>query len=387
MRIGVDGRGIYPQMEGIGRYSLGLIRGLAAIDRANEYVLFKNHSCRQPLVDAPNFSEVGLPYPHLTARTCLALPLPIHRARIDLFHSLFFVAPLWGVKNLVVTVHDVMALTFPGFFSGRSWIGEKGALAFHRLLVPLSLRRAKRIIAVSSVTKQEIVRLLKIPPERIAVVPEAADPAFRPIEERTRLEQFRRRSHLPEEFILYVGNTRPYKNIPRLLEAYAHFHRRGGNVKLVISGKKDRFHPLVRRKIEELSLEQEVLLFNDVPEQDLPLLYNCAKIFVFPSLAEGFGLPVLEAMSCGVPVIASTIPPLVELLDETGLAVDPLDAGALADAMASLLRNGSLRESLKERGIRRAREFSWKETARKTLEEYEGVLDGCPRHQAFEGRM
>lgn len=374
LRIGIDGRGIYKAIDGIGRYSLNLIRNLASIDQTNQYIIFKNRDIEKKIVDAPNFHEIKVDFRHLSLRTVLYFPFLIKKFHLDVFHSPFFVAPLWGIRNLIVTVHDLMVLNFPGFFGGRSYMKEKSASLYHRIFVPLSVRKAKRVIAVSQSTKKDLVDRLYIEPEKISVIYEAVDDSFTRSYTPSQIEAFKIHKRLPGKFLLYVGNMKPYKNINLIISALDILRRKNMlEHKFVIAGKKDRFFPFVYKDLKDKHLLNDVILMDYVSDDELPLLLKCADVFVFPSLSEGFGLPPLEAMSLGVPTIVSNASSLPEVVGDGALIVDPHDSNDLAQAISRLMADESLRNSLSRKGIEQSKTFSWVKAALQTLMIYKEV--------------
>ena len=376
LRIGIDGRGIYNTIDGIGRYSLNLIRNLAAIDNANQYVILKNRQIGK-IVDAQNFKEIEIDFRHLSMRSLLFLPLFIKKYNLDVFHSPFFVAPLWGVKNLIVTVHDLMALTFPNFFGGRGYLQEKGAYWYHHIFVPLSIKKAKKIIAVSQSTKSDLINHLHIEPENISVIYEAVDDQFKKDYTKDVIKSFKRDKRLPDRYLLYAGNMKPYKNINLIITALGILKEKGQlKHKLVIAGRKDRFFPSIFKEVKDKNLLDDVVFLDYVSDEELPLLFKCADVFVFPSLYEGFGLPALEAMSLGVPTIVSNASSLPEVVSDGAIIVDPHDPQDLAQAIGSLLKDEDLRKNLSKRGIERSQAFSWRKTAEETLKVYLEVYRG-----------
>ena len=375
LRIGIDGRGIYKSIDGIGRYSLNLIRNLAAIDSVNQYIIFKNTEIERKIVDTPNFHEVNVDFRHLSLRTVFTIPLLTKNFHLDVFHSPFFVSPLWGTKNLIVTVHDLMAITFPGFFGGRSYVKEKVAYLYHRVFVPLSIKRAKRIIAVSQSTKKSLIERFHIDPEKISVIYEAVDDHFKRDYAKTEIEGFKKAQRLPEKFFLYVGNMKPYKNIPLIISALEILKRENMlKHKFVIAGRKDRFFPFIYKEVKDKHLLNDVIFLDYVSDNELPLLIKCADIFVFPSLGEGFGLPPLEAISLGVPTIVSNATSLPEVVGDGAIIVDPHNPEKLAQAIAYLLKDKDLRKKLTQKGIDRSKAFSWRKTAENTIEVYKAIV-------------
>ena len=380
LRIGIDGRGIYKTIDGIGRYSLNLIRSLASIDQTNQYIIFKNKEIKEKIIDAPNFQEIEVDFRHLSMRSLFSLPFLIKKYNLDVFHAPFFIAPLWGVKNLVVTVHDLMAITFPNFFGGRGYLQEKGAYWYHRIFVPLSIRRAKKIIAVSQNTKSDLINHLHIDPENISVIYEAVDDQFKKSHTSSEIERFKRDKRLPERYFLYAGNMKPYKNIHLIVSALGILKGKGmlkGMLKhkLVIAGRKDRFFPSIYNEVKDKNLLDDVIFLDYVSDEYLPILFKGADIFIFPSLYEGFGLPALEAMSLGVPTIVSNASSLPEVVSDGAIIVDSHDPQDLAQAILTLLKDEDLRKKLSQKGIERSQTFSWKKAAEETFDLYLKVYE------------
>jgi glycosyltransferase involved in cell wall biosynthesis len=268
-----------------------------------------------------------------------------------------------GYRN-VITVCDMTPLLFPGSH-GRMNVWH------HRFVLPVILRRADRVITISDCSKRDIVRLCGIPEEKVVVTPLAADPAFRPDPEGTAGSAV---TGLPRPYILNVGTLEPRKNLEGLLRAFGAAKREGLPHTLVVTGARGWGRSRLAAIVEELRLEESVVFTGFVDDHDLPHLYAGADFFVYPSLYEGFGLPPLEAMACGTPVITSNVSSLPEVTGEAALLVDPRSVTDLAAAMVRLAGDASLRETLRERGLARARLFSWERTAAETLTVYRGVL-------------
>lgn len=374
MRIGIDARAIYKNLDGIGRYSLNLIRALAKIDHENEYIIFRNCIFDETIVNSPNFREARIGFPALSLRTSFYLGRLVKKENVDIFHSLFFIAPLWGINNLIVTVHDLMALNFTGFFSGRNFIASKYAYLFHKYMIPGTVSRSKKLIAVSNNTKVDLEQTFNLNSDRVSVIHEAADPTFHKIEDAETLEAYKRKAQLPEDFILYVGNTKPYKNVHTLLEAFKLLKTTlDTDCSLIMAGKRDRFYTATLQTINELDLLPHVKFFDNFTEKELPLLYNLAKVFVFPSYYEGFGLPPLEAISCGTPVIASNSASLPEVVGESAILVEPNDVNGFTEAMKNVLTDESLRKQMSQKGIEQSKKFSWEKAAKETLDVYKSI--------------
>ncbi|MBC7226910.1 MAG: glycosyltransferase family 4 protein [Thermoflexales bacterium] len=287
---------------------------------------------------------------------------------VDLFHATEHLLPRFSRIRTVFTLHDLIFLFHPETHKPLNrW--------FLTLMMPRFLRAADAVIAVSECTKRDAVRAYGIPEEKITVIYEGVSLRFRPADPEA-VRVVRAKYGLPEHFILYVGTIEPRKNLTALLEAYAALQARNTQyaTRLVIVGKKGWLYEGFFRRLRELGLEEHVHFTGYVPDEDLPALYSAADLFVFPSLYEGFGLPVLEAMACGVPVVCSNTSSLPEVAGDAALLVDPADVRALAEAMERVLADEALRATLRTRGLERARQFTWEATARRTLEVYRRVV-------------
>lgn len=295
------------------------------------------------------------------------LPSHLRSLHADLLHAPVNVAPLQSVCPTVVTVHDLSFIYYPDSFRAFQRL-------YQRTMTPISIGRAARIIAVSENTRMDLLRLCRADPARVQVVYNGVEGRFRPID-KPEVEEFRRRRGLPERMILFVGTLEPRKNVSTLLKAYALLRKTGRTkVPLVIAGGKGWFYSPIFALAEELGLGEHLLFPGYIADAELPLWYNAAEIFVFPSLYEGFGLTPLEAMACGTPVIVSSASSLPEVVGDAGLIVEPQDVEGLAEAIAQLLDDPALRKELGAAGRRRAREFTWPKTAQKTASVYRQAL-------------
>ena len=294
-------------------------------------------------------------------------PLALLRDGADLVHGMAYALPLLCPTQAVVTVHDLSFLRYPQAF-------KRGNRIYLSAATRLAVARAEAVIAVSQHTAQELQRLLGVPPWRIHVVPNGVDARFRPLARRE-VEAFRQRRGLPERFVLYVGTFEPRKNLETLLRTYGTLvHRDPHTRPLIIAGGRGWHYARVFALLERLALEDRVRFPGFIAHEELPLWYNAATLFVFPSLYEGFGLPVLEAMACGTPVVASNASSLPEVVGEAGLLVAPRDVEGLAEAMRRLLTDAALREELRARGRDRASKYSWRASAVRTAAVYDHVL-------------
>lgn len=351
---------------GIHWYIHNLLLNLALTAQENRYTVFLNDR-RFPPHPALILKTSRLPTAQPLVRIGweqLVQPFVLWQEKIDLLHSLAFVTPLISPCPAVVTIYDLSFILFPRSF-------RYGRRLYLALFTRLSARKARRIITISESTKRDVVRWWDVPPEKIDVVYCGVDRAFHPLPEKE-VAFFRQKRGLPERFILFVGTIEPRKNVARLIEAYSLLGDR--HIKLVIGGARGWLYKEVFFRLEELGLTGDVLFPGYIPYEELPLWYNAAELFVYPSLYEGFGLPPLEAMACGTPVITSNVSSLPEVVGEAGLAVDPTDSKGLAEAIHQVLGDETLRQSMRERGLSRAGRFSWAQTARATVEVYQRAL-------------
>ena len=298
------------------------------------------------------------------------LPPELYRAGADLLHALGFVAPLAWRGPTVVTVYDLSFLRFPELFN-------RGNRVYLGTFTPPSLRRADRVITISEHTKRDVVELCGVPPERVTPILLAADPRFRPCDPK-QVAEFKARKGLPERCILYMGTLEPRKNVGTLVRAYADMRASGvTDCDLVLAGGKGWHYESIFALIEELGLGGSVHVPGFVPDAEQALWYSSAHIFAYPSLYEGFGLPLLEAMACGTPVVASGSSSLPEVVGDAGILVSPTDPYELSAALRELLASDERRARLREAGLARARTFSWQRMAVETVQVYREVLARC----------
>jgi glycosyltransferase involved in cell wall biosynthesis len=353
---------------GVSNYVEALLSHLGLIDKQNRYTIYTTRGLdRRALALPPNFAVRPSRLPTINPRVRipweqLLAPLLLRLGHADVFHGVLNVAPLLCPVPSVITIHDLAFLSFPQTFRRLN-------RAYLTWATRVSARRASRILAVSEATKREIVRLLGVPPERIVVTYDACEERFAPPDP-VALEAFRRRAGLPERFILFVSTLEPRKNVPTLLEAYARIAG-STDAPLIIGGGKGWLYDAIFAKAHALGLGERVRFVGFIAGEDLPLWYAAATVFTLPSLYEGFGMPLLEAMACGTPVVTTTSSSLPEVVGDAGLMVPPTDAEALGAALLRLLNDAELRAELRERGFRQARRFSWSVTAERTLAAYQ----------------
>ena len=386
----LDARTATPHFPGIGRYVTNLARAMTPLLAADERLTILHDPAHQlslgnsrspaPLAGRSPASLTGASaqirsMPVAASPFSLAqqteLPRLLRDMGADLYHSAYFLMPYAlrraesrapgreGVPTLL-TVYDLIPLLFPHQSTLR-------ARFLARWATRLALRAARRVIAISDATRRDFLTHFRLQPEKIQAIPLAADPAFRP-QSRETVAAVRARYDLPERYLLYLGSNKPHKNLKRLVEMWARLQPQ--SMPLVIAGAWDGRYPEARQRAAALSLEGRVRWLGPVPDSDLPALYSGALLFVFPSLYEGFGLPVLEAMACGTPVACSNSSSLPEVAGDAALLVDPMNTEELVTAVRTALENESLRQDMTEKGLKRAQGFSWLQTAQRTLETY-----------------
>ncbi len=351
---------------GVYQYMLHLLRHLADGDESLRYSVLVGAGA--PPLDSPaRRVESRWSTSRPAARVVweqLAQPSELRRIGADLVHGPAFVIPLAAGCPSVVTIHDLSFLRFPKLFRPANRL-------YLTVLTRLSAGRAKRLIAVSAHAAAETTRLLGVPADKIDIVYHGVDPHFRPLAA-DEVAAFRARKKLPERFVLHVGTLEPRKNHIRLVEAFAQIRETG--TALVLAGARGWLYDELFRKVEALGLSKDVVFYGYASSEELPLLYNAAAALAYPSLYEGFGLPVIEAQACGTPVLTSNVSSLPEAAGDAALLVDPEDTDALAAGLNLLLSDDSQRQQLSERGLAHAAQFSWLRSARETAGTYRSAL-------------
>ncbi|MDE3087958.1 MAG: glycosyltransferase family 4 protein [Chloroflexota bacterium] len=371
MRIGIDYTAAVRERAGIGRYARELIRALARIDQTNAYVLFVPRDAHDDLLQydwPPNFSIQRAP---LSERTLAAL---WHRARVplwvetftgavDLFYSPDFLLPPTRARRTMVTVHDLSYVRVPECFPAP-------LLRYLNSAVPRAVERADLILADAASTQRDLADVYRVPLDKIKVLYSGVDPRFRPAVSEDAPARIRALTN-GKPYILTVGTIQPRKNYARLIEAFAkliaNYRLQIADLQLVIAGGKGWMFDEIFRTIERLGLRDRVMFTDYVPDDDLPALYALAALLAFPSLYEGFGLPIAEAMACGTPVVSSNASSLPEVGGDAALYFDPRDVDAMADALHRVLTDDVLRADLRVRGFAQGKQFSWERAAGELL--------------------
>ncbi len=366
MRVAIDTRKIHD--FGIGTYIRNLLRQLARIDRDTEYVLL----CREPDLGiaaqlGPNFRSVREPSPNYSLREQIHVPWVLRRERPDVYHAPHYVLPAAVRCRSVVTIHDCIHLMFP------QYLPNKAAYAYARASMWAAARRSDRILTVSEASKRDILSLFNVKPEKIVVVYNAIDEHFSATPSEEHVARIRERYQLDHKFVLYVGNIKPHKNLVRLIEAFSELRRTHDDLKLLIIGDEISKLPALRRAVHRNKLHKYVRFLGYLKDDTLTVLYRLASVFVFPSLYEGFGLPPLEAMASGTPVVTSNVSSLPEVTGDAAVLVDPYDVDSIGDGIRRILDDPQLAEALRIKGLKRAREFSWERSVEKTQRVYREV--------------
>jgi len=379
MRIGIDIRNIGKKRTGDEVVFFNLVKNLALLDSQNEYRLLTDISDETILQEIrislgienkPNFKVVSLVAKSKFDWNFSVVSKYIKRHPLDIYHTQY-ILPFFIPKKtkLFTTIHDASFLAYPEHIKFSD-------LLFLKILIPRSLKRATKIVAVSEFTKNEIIKYYHPDPEKIIVAQNAVGENF--LQNLNESESpfamdTRNKYSLPPEFILYVGTLQPRKNLPVLIEAFAKIKKEIGETKLVLFGNREahNFDPKIDAKIKEFSLEKDVLLPGFVDEKDKPAVFKLAKVFIFPSLYEGFGIPILEAFASGIPVIASAILPHQEVAENSALFFNPTDTNELSQKIKFVLADEAIRQNLIEKGKQKLNSFSWKENAQKILKNYQ----------------
>ncbi len=367
MRIGIDARKLHD--FGIGTYIRNLLRQLARLDRDTEFVLLCRPDDAASLASlGNNFRAIVETAPNYSIAEQVKIPVALQREGVTLFHAPHYVLPPLVRCRSVVTIHDCIHLMFPQYLPNRM------ALAYARTSIRLAARRATRVLTVSESSKRDILRFVDMEPDKIDVIYNAFDERFAVEPREEEVVRVRERYQLHDEFVLYAGNVKPHKNLERLIEAFDRVRKRGlDHLKLVIIGDEISKYTSLRRAVHTHQLHKYVRFLGYLPEETLAVMYRLAGVFVFPSLYEGFGLPPLEAMASGTPVVTSNVSSLPEVAGDAALLVDPYDPDSIAAAIERVLTDERVRRDLRQKGVARARQFSWEQSVTRVREIYAEV--------------
>jgi len=360
----LDARTATPHFPGIGRYVSNLAQALPPLlDPDERLTLIPSPGYPLPIATSKAVRTLPISASPFSLSQQLRMPRRLRQLGADVYHSAYYMMPYRPQVPTVLTIYDLIPILLPEHSSGR-------ARLLFRWTTSLALRASAQIITISEATRRDLLDHFHLPAERVITIPLATDPAFRP-QPPASIAALRTRYGLPAQFTLYLGSNKPHKNLVRLIESWKLV-----NSKLVIAGAWDERYPEAQRRAGELGLRDTILWLGPVPETDLPALYAAAALFVFPSLYEGFGLPVLEALACGTPVVCSNRSSLPEVTGDAALLVNPLDVNALAEAIEHVLADQTLRTEMRAKGLAQALQFTWQKTAQQTLNLYRSLVDG-----------
>ncbi len=372
MKIGIDARFFGPEGTGIGRYLENLLKNLEEIDKENEYYIFLKDS-NYPLYNPKNknFQKFKADAHWYSVKEQIIMPAALKSKNLDLVHFPHFNIPLLYNGKFVVTIHDLTKT----LFGDRAAVKKAAPIlltkqAVYSFTINQALRRAKKIIVPSNFVKKEICRVFNTDEAKIEVVAEAADDFKLRLEEVSegKKKEILGKYAIKENFILFIGNSYPYKNLERLIEALVQIRK---DTQLVCVSKRDYWMERLIEKAEELNLKDRLVVTGFVPDEELVVLLQTAKLLTFPSLSEGFGLPGLEAMNLGCPVVAANASSLPEIYSDAAIYFDPNSAQDIAEKINKVLTDKKLSQQLREKGLEQVKKFSWRKTAQQTLNVYQ----------------
>ncbi len=373
MKIAIDASSTIPPRTGVGNYTYELIRHLSHLNTDVEYYLYFNYF--RPSKTIPQFDKrFEKRINRLPARlqrvlhNNLHLPIELFVGTVDIFHSPnYFVPPSSGAK-LVTTIHDLTFIKYPETMT-------KADCLYFQKHVKQSINRSAKIITVSSNSRDDLVELLGVEVDKITVVYEAAGSHFHRIDDTSVRNRVREKYGIPEEFILSVATLEPRKNLSTLMEAFCFLKKeRDIQHKLVITGKKGWLYHDIFETARESGLDSSIIFTGFVDTEDMPVIYSMSSVFAFPSLYEGFGLPLLEAMSCGAPVVCSDTSSLPEVVGDAGILVEPTNVKAWVESLEKSLKDKDFVQILRSKGLQRSKLFSWEKAAKETFQVYKDVM-------------
>lgn len=356
MKIGIDVQTTLGEKTGFGFYVKNLVTNLKKIDRSNQYFFF------QPT----NNKDLSVSQRFMWDQ--FQIPKLANGAAVDILHQPCFSVPIFFQGKIVVTVHDLIARLYGKDipFFARGFFGQ---------WMPFSYSRADRVICDSQHTKKDIMKLLGIPERKITVIYLAVGKEFQPARDLEKIRQIKQKYSTGEKYLLNVGTICPRKNLYFLIGVFQKISRQFPDYNLVITGKKGWYYDSLFNLIKKLRLTRKIIFTGYVEDKDSPYLYNGAEIFLFPSLYEGFGLPPLEAMACGLPVICSSASSLPEVIGDGGILLSPNDTVSWVRMIKNILTDKKMRGKIVSNGLIQANKFSWERTAKKTLAVYKEVYE------------
>ncbi len=377
MKIGIDCRFLERVVNGgpggntgHGIYTYNLVKYLTDLDKSDQYILYLPNNCKYDLAKSSNFSVKNMPSLHSNGylRAMFTFPLELWRNPVDLFHGMYSV-PMIKLKKIILTIFDFFLVLYPQYYPKRITIPVSA-------MIRKAVGRADKIITGSHFIKTEIMEFYKIPENRIEVIPLGVDQSFFERIDNTEIKDMKERYGIKGEYILAVGDLFPRKNIERLVDAFCILRKSKSvnlDCKLVLTGGNLWKSGPLFKKINNSGFTDDIILTDYVTPYDLRLLYQGTQLFVYPSLYEGFGLPVLEAMASGAPVAISNISSMPEVAGSAGVYFDPYDIESIASAISKIIHDSDLRKELVKSGVERASEFNWSKVSEMTLAAYHSL--------------
>ena len=367
MKIGIEAeRANLPNPTGVERYAAELIRNLAKLDPVNQYILYFRTPPQEWFKHLPkNFSYKVMPFPKFWTQIRLSWEMFIHP--VDILLITASALPLWHPRKSVATVHDVAWKLYPDAFtpSMRNYLEWSARHA---------VRSAAKVVSVSESSKKDLIKFYGASADKIVVTPLGLDNSFRPMNYEESQSVLDKYGLVYQKYILFLGTIQPRKNIPKLLDAFQKIKKENHvEEKLVVGGGRGWLWEPILKKVKTAGIDGSVKYLDYIAKEDLPAVYAGAKLLTLPALYEGFGLPPLEAMASGVPVVVSNISSLPEVVDDAGVLVDPGSVDSIAEGLLKVLTDSKLREQMIEKGLKRSKDFTWENTAKKTLEVFQNL--------------
>jgi len=389
MRIAIEGQRLFREKKhGMDFVALELIKNLMKIDKENEYFIFVAPDKDKCLHDTTNFKIIELEGGAYPLWEQVALPKAVKKYKCDLLQCTSNTAPLYSPIPFIVILHDIIYMESVSILKkGYSWYQKIGNM-YRRFIVPRILKKAAKIITVSNFEKNRIKDFFQLKEGQITSVYNGVGEHFMQIEDQKYLQHIKAKYSLPERYFFFLGNTDPKKNTKGVLKAYAHYvKKQGKDVKLLMLDYDEDELSLLLKEIGELELRKQIYLAGYVNTQDLPAIYNLAEIFLYPSLRESFGIPMLEAMASGTPVITSNTSSMPEVAGDAALIVDPYNYKEITLAILDLMNNSEKKAQLVQKGLFRVKAFSWREMAKENLKLYNEVLEQDIVETRYNTRM
>lgn len=375
MKIGIEAQRIFRKKKhGMDIVALEMIKALQNLDRENEYFIFvkpdEDTTCLQETANFKIIEVYGRTYADWEQ---YSLPKALQKTGIELLHCTSNTAPLSVSVPLVLTLHDIIYLERVSF---RGSFYQNAGNLYRRFVVPKVVRHAQKVLTVSHYEKTRIAQKLQVPPTQLEVAYNGIHPRFQVYSDNSQLDFVAKHYGLPRNFIFFLGNKAPKKNMENVLKAYSIYRDITSDFyPLVIAESNQKHLTTLLKKIGAPELEEDIVLTGYIPQDHLPFIYNLSNLFLYPSLRESFGIPIIEAMACGTPVITSNTSAMPEIAKSAAQLVNPLDSGEIALAIKEILRKETLQKNLIRRGLKRATYFSWTNTAREALKAYKQCLE------------